>query len=65
MGNDAERDATDVWEEPDDDVDDPRDPRIAALVRDTYCPPDGGDTLDHFIDDLTNDDDDGGEDDGD
>jgi len=61
----VERDATDVWEDPDPDdpeKDDPRDPRIAALIEDKEGLPEEGDTLDQLLDDLTDDDDDDGDD---
>lgn len=49
-GERAERDAPDVWEES--EADDPRDPRIAALIADKETPPDEGDTLDRLAGDL-------------
>ena len=60
MGERVERDATDVWEDPEED--DPRDPRIAALIEDKEGLPEEGDTLDQLVDDLTDDDDDDGDD---
>jgi hypothetical protein len=53
MGERVERDATDVWEEPDED--DLRDPRVAALIEDKEGLPDEGDTLDQLVDDLGDD----------
>lgn len=68
MGERAERDATDVWEDPDPEdpeKDNPRDPRIAALIEDKAGLPEEGDALDQLVDDLTDDDDDGDDGDGD